>query len=137
MTAKIKNGGTRGTLFKEIAKMRLEDAEVLLKGDRFHGAVYLAGYAVECALKWAITVKLGSTYLPEKFETHNLDKFVHEADLLPAMQNNRAIRKLYTVIVDEWEPSRRYSASNISPRQARTLYNQARQVYEWIIERKS
>jgi HEPN domain-containing protein len=137
MTAKIKKGGTRGTLFKEVAKMRLEDAAVLLSGKRYHGAIYLSGYAVECALKWAITVNLGSPYLPKGFETHDLEAFVHAAGLLPSLQRDRSIRSLYSVIVDEWQPSRRYSAAKISPRQATTLYTQALQLYEWIIETKS
>jgi HEPN domain-containing protein len=137
MTAKIKKGGTRGTLFKEVAKMRLEDAAVLLRGKRYHGAIYLSGYAVECALKWAITVNIGSPYLPKEFETHNLEAFIHKAGLLSSLQRDSAISSLYSVIVDEWEPSRRYSAARISKHQATTLYNQARQVYEWIIETTS
>ncbi len=47
----ITPGGTRGTLFREVARVRLEDAGVLLAQRRQGGAVYLAGYAVECLLK--------------------------------------------------------------------------------------
>ena len=38
-------------LFYRAAKLRLEDAKYLLDGGRTNGAVYLAGYAVECMLK--------------------------------------------------------------------------------------
>jgi hypothetical protein len=33
---------------------RLEDAKVLLDGKRWRGAMYMAGYAVECALKYKL-----------------------------------------------------------------------------------
>jgi len=36
---------------RAIARARLRDAQVLLTGKRFDGAFYLAGYAVELALK--------------------------------------------------------------------------------------
>jgi len=39
------------TKYYRAAADRLGDAQVLLAGDRTTGAVYLAGYAVECALK--------------------------------------------------------------------------------------
>ncbi|HYP09337.1 MAG TPA: hypothetical protein VER03_24140 [Bryobacteraceae bacterium] len=36
---------------QELAEMRLADAEALLVAGRYSGAYYLAGYAVECAIK--------------------------------------------------------------------------------------
>ena len=37
--------------FHRVALQRFEDSEILLDGGRNTGAIYLAGYAVECALK--------------------------------------------------------------------------------------
>src|SRR5438876_2241073 len=37
--------------FYQVAVQRMEDARVLLDGQRTTGAMYLAGYAAECALK--------------------------------------------------------------------------------------
>jgi len=37
---------------------------VLFEARRYRGAIYLAGYAVECLLKWAITERCEITYLP-------------------------------------------------------------------------
>ena len=37
--------------FYRVAKQRFEDAQFLLQHDRTTGAVYLAGYGVECILK--------------------------------------------------------------------------------------
>jgi hypothetical protein len=36
---------------RRIARARLQDAQVLLTGQRFDGALHLSGYAVELALK--------------------------------------------------------------------------------------
>jgi len=43
----------------EIARARLEDAEVLFSARRYDGAVYLCGYAVELGLKSRICNTLG------------------------------------------------------------------------------
>ena len=52
---RIAPGGTRGTLFQAVAQIRLRDADILLKEQRHEGALYLAGYAIECILKWGVT----------------------------------------------------------------------------------
>ena len=36
---------------REIARERIKDAEALLRAERFEGAMYICGYAVEMALK--------------------------------------------------------------------------------------
>jgi HEPN domain-containing protein len=40
--------------FQKLALIRIEDARVLFRGGRYDAAYYLAGYAVECALKACI-----------------------------------------------------------------------------------
>jgi hypothetical protein len=40
--------------FRTLAELRAEEARVLLRSRRQLGAYYLAGYAVECALKACI-----------------------------------------------------------------------------------
>jgi hypothetical protein len=65
-----------------IAQARLEDAQALLAADRYDGAVYLCGYAVEVALKARICRTLNWTDFPSttgefqayrSFQTHELD----------------------------------------------------------------
>ena len=36
---------------KDIARARLQDADILLTSGRYDGAIYLCGYAIELALK--------------------------------------------------------------------------------------
>jgi hypothetical protein len=68
---KIVRGGTRGSVFRAVAAERLRDAEVLLEQGRPGGAVYLAGYALECVLKWAVTRHECTPYLAADLEIHN------------------------------------------------------------------
>ena len=44
-------------------KHRLEDARVLLKADRWRGAMYMAGYSVECLLKTRLMRMFGCRHL--------------------------------------------------------------------------
>jgi hypothetical protein len=37
--------------FQEAAKIRKKDAQALIRSKQYPGAYYLAGYAIECALK--------------------------------------------------------------------------------------
>src|SRR5450759_5245968 len=74
--------------FQELSKVRLKEAAALLKLELFDGAYYLAGYAVECALKACIAkgtqrgefpdkkkVDLSHSHdLPQLFKVAGLDK---------------------------------------------------------------
>ncbi len=128
-------GGTHGTLFIDNAKIRLKDAEILLNGRRNHGALYLAGYSVECALKWAITRRLGDTYLPADMEIHDLDRLMVESGLAAQLQKDFQINPFYSALVDEWGPHGRYDAANLDDRTAARLHNQIKQVYQWVVDR--
>ena len=59
-----------------ISRARLMDAEVLLSNQRFDGAAYLCGYAVEIALKSRIVRTQGLTGFPAtKSEFRGLSQF--------------------------------------------------------------
>ncbi len=115
--------------------MRLEDARILLENNRHHGALYLAGYSVECALKWAITCRMNVIYLPANLEIHDLSRLIKESGLVPHMRNDAAIAPLFSALMDDWGPHGRYEAPKLDGREAKRLYNQSKQVYEWLIER--
>ena len=52
-------------LFYRAAKERFEDAELLLSLNRTTGAVYLAGYSVECIIKSLILIIHGFLFQSE------------------------------------------------------------------------
>lgn len=51
---------------RRVARARVDDAIALVKADRYDGAVYLCGYAVEIALKSRICRVLGWAAFPEE-----------------------------------------------------------------------
>ncbi|MEO5715601.1 MAG: HEPN domain-containing protein [Luteolibacter sp.] len=132
--SKKSKGGTRGTIYLEVAKIRLVDAQVLLENKRHHGAVYLAGYSVECALKWAITRRNEQPYLPSTLETHDLQKLIEQTGLIPEMRQDLGTWTLFSALVDEWGPHGRYETKALDARAAARLYKQIKQVYSWITE---
>jgi len=52
--------------YKRIAELRVADAAYLLRGNRYAAAYYLAGYAIECALKACIARQFRGSNIPDK-----------------------------------------------------------------------
>ena len=71
--------------FQNLAAERLSDAEALLAADRFNCAYYIAGYAVECALKACIAHRTKEDDFPpretRKIWTHDLVDLLDSAGL--------------------------------------------------------
>src|SRR5437763_17213662 len=72
--------------FLELSRVREREASVLLDNGLWDGAYYLAGYAVECALKACIAKQTRRYDFPERDDvnqsyTHNLEALVRVARL--------------------------------------------------------
>jgi HEPN domain-containing protein len=99
-----------------LAEARLEDAQLLLKGRRFDGAYYLAGYAVECALKACIAKKTKLHDFPNKdlaqrVYTHDLKGLLVLADLKQKFEEESRNRHGFGVQwtnVKDWSEQSRY-----------------------------
>ena len=52
--------------FQKLAEIRIAEAEILLKAKKYDGAYYLAGYAVECALKACVAKRTARYDYPDK-----------------------------------------------------------------------
>jgi HEPN domain-containing protein len=71
---------------QELSRVRLREATALLKLGLFDGAYYLAGYAVECALKACIAKGTQRCEFPDKKKvesshSHNLQELIKVAGL--------------------------------------------------------
>jgi hypothetical protein len=99
---------------RKLARTRLKDAEVLFSSNRYDGAIYLCGYAIELALKARICRTLNWPEFPETnaefqglqtFKTHNLDTLLR----LSAIETKIKSKTLAEwSIVAAWEPELRY-----------------------------
>lgn len=98
------------------------------------GAIYLAGYSIECLLKRAVTVRHELVWLPQELETHNLDLLLAKSGLMERLKSNKSLFALYTVIAEAWSTELRYAADGPGKSDTEKLYRQTEQVYGWINE---
>lgn len=93
--------------FREIAKCRLAEAKLLAERGHPSGAYYLAGYAVECALKAIIAGRFRANEIPDKglvnsIYTHNLSDLLRLAGLQTEFQAE-------SELVESWDIVKRWS----------------------------
>jgi hypothetical protein len=120
---------------QQLAKDRILDAKALLAARRWAGAYYLAGYAVECALKACIAKLMKSEEFPdknfaEKCWTHDIEKLLVLSGLKAARDaDSQADADLSANwgIVKDWSESSRY---------ARTTKAEAQALYDAITDAK-
>ena len=96
-----------------LAEERLQDAQALLAAGRFSGAYYLAGYAVECALKARIAKRFREFEFPDKRTV--LESYTHillqlarvaKVDVDARSRENIAFATNWTTVKDWTEESR-------------------------------
>ncbi|HEY0080730.1 MAG TPA: HEPN domain-containing protein [Pyrinomonadaceae bacterium] len=117
--------------FQELSRLRIKEAKVLLDNKCYEGAYYLAGYAVECALKACVARKTKRFDFPpnektvREYYTHELVKLVKGAGLGAALQteeiSNAQFRSNWAVVKD-WNEQARYEPQ-INDKLARDLYS--------------
>jgi HEPN domain-containing protein len=105
---------------KELASIRLKEAQTLLKAGRPDGAYYLAGYAVECALKACIAKQTQRYDFPDKNRAndswkHDLASLVGTANLKTSLdqeiRSNPQFDRNWAVVKD-WNEKSRYRRSD-------------------------
>ena len=114
--------------FQRLAELRIKEARVLLDAGCFEGAYYLAGYAVECAIKACIAKLTKEFDFPDKDTvnrsyTHRLEQLVQVAQLKQELEkesNANPIFDQYWSTVKDWNEEVRYE-SEISDARARDL----------------
>ena len=101
---------------RELSKLRLKEAKALLDLRLFDGAYYLAGYAVECALKACIAKSTRRFEFPEKdrvnkSHTHDLQALLK----LAGLEDDHSARAKadpkfgrYWETVQDWSEQSRY-----------------------------
>ena len=123
-------------LFYRAAKQRYEDAVLLLEGKRTTGAVYLAGYTVECTLKALLLANLSG---------------VRRRKLLSEFRGNRAhsiewLRSLYRLHIGaqiprdiarhlvraaSWSTELRYATGALKQAVAEEFLKSAAAIFSW------
>jgi HEPN domain-containing protein len=104
------------TDFQNLAELRLEESKALLAAGFPDGAYYLAGYAVECALKACIAKRTRQHDFPDKTlviesHTHVLKELLRLAEVKgdwdAEMAANPALRGNW-ILLQTWSETSRY-----------------------------
>jgi hypothetical protein len=98
--------------FQAVAELRARDAEILLNAQRWDGAYYVAGYAVECGLKACIAKMFKQDDIPEpdfvrKIYTHDLEMLLERANIRQHIPLNSPLDVNWGIVF-EWSESSRY-----------------------------
>jgi HEPN domain-containing protein len=113
--------------FQGLSCMRLREAKALLASGFPEGAYYLAGYAIECALKSCIAQRTRQHEFPErdaaKYYKHDLQELLSHAklkqDLDTAIENEPLFESSW-ITVKNWSEEARYEQGKTT-QQAQSL----------------
>ncbi len=126
--------------FEQLMDLRMREAKLLLDSKNWDGSYYLAGYAVEFALKVRIISRLmQSDSCPDKdfvgtFYQHNLAKLRKLAELDVEMSDDPAVNVQWSIVQD-WSEQRRYEIGK-SEQDATDMYEAIeKEVLPWIKSR--
>ncbi len=125
---------------KQLSRRRLQEAEALFRAGLYDGAAYLAGYAVELALKARICKLLGVNEYPgSRFKTtyavHDLGQLLYLAGLEAKLNlGNRSLFRNWSVAVP-WGPEQRYlRVGTYSKQKARGILEAISEPKDGILE---
>jgi HEPN domain-containing protein len=123
--------------FHDLARARLAESRLLLKAKRYSAWFYLAGFAVECALKACIAKQTRRFEFPDKAAVnesyvHDLKKLVRRAGLQPDLDRelkaSRAFKENWAVVKD-WANDSRYNNA--------VGYPKTRHMYQAVTARRA
>ena len=127
-------------------KHRMDDARALLNAVRWRGAMYMAGYSVECLLKTKLMRMFNCRHLRELEEelqgkgilaaqatifTHQLELLLRLTNAIERLRRNEEHWRLFNM-VNRWVPAWRYTADLSNPDDAKDFVDAIEKVSHWI-----
>jgi hypothetical protein len=129
--------------FHKLTEIRIREAKVLLDRKCYEGSHYLAGYAVECALKACIAKRTQAHDFPPKpqvvrdYYQHDIESLAKLAGLEPELNKRLSVVQFSSnwALVIEWSEQGRYE-THMDSKKARDLYraisNSRNGVLPWL-----
>ncbi len=122
--------------FYRVALQRQEDAEILMRNNRFGAAVYLAGYAVECMLKALVLASSPASRQEEIVRGfrgargHSFDALREEYKRCGMAPIPKDVAEAL-LIVNRWDVDLRYEPSAPRPKLVRRFVEAGKRVCDW------
>lgn len=128
------------------AKHRMDDARALFNATRWRGAMYLAGYSLECLLKTKLMRMFGCRNLMEleaelrtrgalpantTVFTHHLRALFDLTGRLNQLRQNEAQWMLWN-LVNQWVPAWRYATDLSNVDDARDFLEAVESLFRWV-----
>ncbi len=126
--------------FYRAAQQRLEDAQVLLAGGRTTGAVYMAGYAVECMLKALLLAQSADRarkMLLRSFrgvKAHDFESLKLRYSRIGGARFPGGVTRAFSV-VSTWKTDFRYKATMVDRREAETFLRSVQAIFDFADRR--
>ena len=125
------------TVLTALIEVRLRDGEALLRSgepQRRIGAIYVAGYGLECALKARLCQDRRAVKLPREFAHHDLRRLVESSTVWPNLKNNKQWLDTFRALCSEWVVAMRYDVRPYDPTAVRKFIAKIREFAKWLSE---
>jgi len=123
--------GPKVTVLVTLAATRFDDGIALLRTGRparYGGAIYIAGYGLECALKAKICVDQHLDKLPRKYWHHDLLRLAEATARWSSMSANRNLLDKFKTLAAEWDVGMRYEKVPLESRAVLDFIGRAKDV---------
>lgn len=123
---------------------RFHDAEALFDKGRWRGSMYMAGYAVECRLKYKL-MRRWKCFNMEELEdrltargieqtpfTHSLQILLRLAEAMDRLRQNEPLWNRFRKDVNRWQPAWRYNPDLSSKQEAARFLETVKEMLHWV-----
>lgn len=131
--------GLKRADLQAMAEAKLVDANILYHNARYSSAYYLAGYAIEFALKSCISRQMAREVIPDKsfvtrIYTHQLTELVKLAGLESDLKRQASEFEVNWAITKDWSEQSRYEVMQQADAQylLEAITNESHGVMQWI-----
>lgn len=128
--------GPKQTVLRALSKIRLDDGQALLKSNaqqRFGGAIYIAGYGVECALKARICAFRNEDELHKDFFHHDLRRLAEATDKWLEIKASPERQERLAYLESTWMVTMRYEGKSYSKNDVREFIERASGFVTWLL----
>jgi hypothetical protein len=123
-------------IYYRCAVLRLDEAKVLFRADYTTGAVYLAGYGIECILKALVLANTPKNEIPGILRLFRGPR-AHEYEWLLSLYFRFGGARLpveiakHLTIVNDWSTDLRYSPGIAKAKEAQAFLNSSDAIIKW------